>query len=204
MPDCSHCRHVLQFFARRRTPQHESAAAHVTPANERNRENQPFSETFDQRLHVFRGGNTSKKYDLAVASYRFSERSGIAFERCSIPRLVRTNIDSCQSLELGYRQNRIGRQQARPGSDNERRCDTLRRRGECLAVSNFAPKIQTADECVDVPDWCARGLYSLRQFETRDFLQQQPTAFASGVCRGKQKYLTTCQLPLSLEMMVFL
>ena len=78
------------------------------------------------------------------------------------------------------------------------------RRSERVAVGNLAPKIQTADERVDVPDWRAGGLYSLRELETRYFLQQQPTAFASSIGWGKQKYLTTCQLPLSLEMMVSL
>jgi hypothetical protein len=76
---------VRQLLARLNATEHQTAPAHVSPADKFRREQKLFAEDCQQRLDIFRRGNTSQKDDLTALAADSREALRVVMEQTSIP-----------------------------------------------------------------------------------------------------------------------
>src|SRR5262245_11316655 len=62
-------RHVGKLLARPYAAEQQAAAAHVAPADEIDRELQPFTKNVGEDVHVLRRRNAAEKHDLALGTH---------------------------------------------------------------------------------------------------------------------------------------
>lgn len=75
---------VGELLAAARAAQHQPAAAHVSPAGEFGREEKPFAENLEQRLHIFGRRDAAEENDFAGRSDVLRNQICVAFQRNAV------------------------------------------------------------------------------------------------------------------------
>ena len=116
--------HVIEFLAFSRPAEQQTAAAHVTPADEVDWKAQALAEDAEEHVHVLRRRDAAEQHHVAVGSDLAPHRARAALERAPVLRIVLVNVALGELAQRLVGDERVGA--AQPG----------RRRDDVYAASD--------------------------------------------------------------------
>ena len=112
MPHGSREREVLQLAIGEDAPQHQPAAAHVAPADEIHRKQEPIAENRQQHLDVLSRRDAAEQHDIALGPGSSIQRARGPDQRIPIPRITEIDRLGGKRADRVEGDHRLGRPQA--------------------------------------------------------------------------------------------
>jgi len=179
-------RRVFQFQARAHAPQHQAAAAHISPPGEAGGKQQALAKHAQQRFKVFGGGDAAQQDHVAGVSDGGFEQPGVAVERFAVSGVGGIDGHGCDVPQPFDADARFRRQQAGAGRDHQRARQAGGRRGERGRIGELAAEIEAADEREDLAQLRRTLSQPYGEVEFRPAAEQPAGPFPSGI-RGREQ-----------------
>jgi len=144
-------------------PQHQPTATHIAAPHELRGKHQFVSENAKEWLDIFRRGNAAQQDDLAVCAHLIAEQASVPFQRHTVARIRSIQLARNNRAEFVKLENSIGRDEAARSGDHRNTGNSRRRISVSASVGEFAPKIETADQCENLAQLDACRSKALRE-----------------------------------------
>src|SRR5262245_59489292 len=142
---------VFQLDAVARVTQHQAAARHVAPTDERRRKTEPLAEDPGEHVDVFRRRDAAEQHDVAVGPDLRQQRACAHLQRPAIAGIRRVDVAAGKGADRRVGDARVG------GAESGIRCDDVhavaddgiarfRRAREPPRIRELAAEVETADE----------------------------------------------------------
>src|SRR5438270_7117598 len=137
----------------------------------------------EQNFHIFLTSDASEQNHFTLWGEFFRETTGIALERFAIARISQINISFSKFAQIIDVDQCSRIEQSAAGRDHEHAGHAVHRPREGIRVSNFSPKVESAEKSKDFSD--RRSLVAAQppgEIELGPITHDHARPFASGEC----------------------